>query len=79
MSHVVITKRLSKTEAMALECRLIAYLHSDNRRRGYNRTAGGFKWKYLTDVDESEITDSFLLQKYYETRKGGELYETNVK
>lgn len=32
---------------------------------GKHRTAAGFKWKYLTDVDESEITDSFLLQKYH--------------
>lgn len=29
------------------------------------KIGGGFKWKYLKDVDESEITDSFLLQKYH--------------
>lgn len=34
--------------------------------------ASNFKWKYLKDVDESEITDSFLLQKYRELiKKGG--------
>lgn len=30
------------------------------------QTAYGYKWKYLKDVNELEITNSFLLQKYYE-------------
>lgn len=30
--------------------------------------AGGYKWKYLKDIKESEITDSFLLQKYHESQ-----------
>lgn len=31
--------------------------------------AGGYKWKYLKDIDESELTDSFLLEKYHELMK----------
>lgn len=33
---------------------------------GQNKTAGGFIWRYLNNLKESEITDSFLLQKYKE-------------
>lgn len=29
-----------------------------------NKTAYGYKWKFIQDVNESDFTDSFLLQKY---------------
>lgn len=51
------------------EAHLKSGLNTDNLLRcikGRNKTAGGYKWKYLKDIDESEITDSFLLQKYHE-------------
>lgn len=32
-------------------------------------TAYGYKWKYIQDIQESDITDSFLLQKYNDIMK----------
>lgn len=37
---------------------------------GKRKFAGGFKWKYLVDIKESDISDSFLLEKYNSYNKG---------
>lgn len=36
-----------------------------NKKKGYY-TAHGYKWEFITQIKESDITDSFLLQKYKE-------------
>lgn len=31
---------------------------------GHHKTAGGYKWRFLDELKESEILDSFLLERY---------------
>lgn len=39
--------------------------------KGYSKSANGFLWRYIEDIEESQICDSFLLEKYrlYKNRK----------